>query len=156
MRTIAVGRILGYRFGSSTSFKLQQVDKRWTNYLCHLFLHAISFLACPLNPFFATFGRSVRANDCCWQNPWLPVWLIHLHYVATSGEKMVQSSLPLVFTRNSVPGVPRKSFLRGVCALGSCERLLFAESLVTGSAHPPPLSCNKWRNNGPIIFFHLF
>ena len=42
VRTIAVGRILGYRFGSSTSFKLQQVEKRWSNYLFHLFLHAIA------------------------------------------------------------------------------------------------------------------
>src|SRR5579883_2078940 len=113
---------------------LQQVEKRWSNYLFHLFLHGIAFLACPLNPFFATFARSIRANDCCWQNPWLPVWLIHLLQVATSGEKMVQLSLPLAFTRNSVPGVPRKSFLRAVCALRSCERLLLAESWFTGSA----------------------
>src|SRR5579883_2641916 len=77
VRTIAVGRILGYRFGSSTSFKLPEVEKRWSNYLCHLFLHARGFLACPGNPFFAAFARSVRANDCCWQNPWLPVRLIH-------------------------------------------------------------------------------
>src|SRR5690348_14450403 len=69
---------------------------------------------------------------------------------------MVQFSFPLIFTRNSVPDVPRKSVLRGVCAFGSCERLLFAESLLTCSAHPPPLSCNKWRNNGTIMFCHLF
>ena len=58
MRTIDVGIILGYRFCSSTSSKLQQVEKT-----------------------------------------------------------LVQLSLPLVFSRNSVPGVPRKSFLRDVCAL---------------------------------------
>src|SRR5689334_4605125 len=69
---------------------------------------------------------------------------------------MAQLSLPLVFTRNSVPGVPRKSFLRDVCALRSCERLLLAESLVTGSTHLPPLSCNKWRKDGPIIFATVF
>src|SRR5690348_1063415 len=78
VRMIAVGRILGYKFGSSTSFMLQQVEKRWSNYPCRLFLHAIVFLACPGNPFFAMFTRSVRANDCCWQNPWLQVRLIHL------------------------------------------------------------------------------
>ena len=70
--------------------------------------------------------------------------------------KMVLLYLPLVFTRNSVPGVPRKSFLRGVCALRSCERLFLPESLVTGSAHPPPLSCNKWRRDGPIILASCF
>ena len=53
---------------------------------------------------------------------------------------MVQLSLPLVFTRNSVRGVPRKSFLRDVGTLRSCERLLLAESLVIDLAHPPPLS----------------
>src|SRR5690348_13642735 len=121
-----------------------------------MFLHAIAFLACPANPFFAAFARSVHVNSCCWQNPWLPVRRIHLVEVATSGDTMVQLSLPLVFTRNSVSGGPRKSFLRGVCALRLCERLLMAESLVTGSAHPPPLSCNKWRNNGPIIFATCF
>src|SRR5690242_18277988 len=88
--------ILGYRFGSYTSFKLQQVEKRWSNYLCHLFLHAIAFLECHGIPFFAAFARSVRANDCCWQ------------------------------------------------------------SLVTGSAHVPPLSCNKWRKDGPIIYATCF
>src|SRR5579883_3323251 len=51
-------------------------EKRWSNYHSHLFSHAIAFLACLRNPFFATFARSVRANDCCWQNPWLPVRLI--------------------------------------------------------------------------------
>ena len=69
---------------------------------------------------------------------------------------MVHLSLPLVFTRNSVPGIPRKSFLRGICALRSCERLLLAEFLVIGSAHLPPLSCNKWTKDGPIIFPLVF
>ena len=71
-------RVLCYRFGSSTSFKLQQVQKRWSNYLFHLLLHAIAFLACLGNPFFAAFARLVRVNDCYWLNSWLPVRLIHL------------------------------------------------------------------------------
>src|SRR5690348_16512061 len=54
---------LPVRFGSSTSFKLQQVEKICSNYHSHLFLHAIAFLACLGNPFFATFACSVRAND---------------------------------------------------------------------------------------------
>ena len=69
---------------------------------------------------------------------------------------MVQLYFPLVFTRYSVPDMPRKSFLSDVCAFRSCERLLLAESLVAGSAHAPRLSCNKWRKDGPIIFATLF
>ena len=78
VQTITVGRILGYRFGSSTSSTLQKVEKRWSIYLSHLFLHTTAFLVCPGNPFFTTFARSVGANDCCWQNPWTPVRLIHV------------------------------------------------------------------------------
>ena len=141
MRNIVVGRILGYRFGSSTSFKLQQTEKRWSNYLCHLFLNKIAFLACPGNPFFAPFARSVLQGVCALHS--CKRLLLAESWVTGSGHppplscnkwrKMVQLSLPLVFTRNSILGVPRKSFLRGVCALRSCERLLLAESLVTGS-----------------------
>src|SRR5579883_1995689 len=75
---LLVAESLVTRFGSFTSFMLQQVEKRWSNYLCHLVLHAIAFLACPENPYFAGFARSVRVNDCYWHNPLQPVRLIHL------------------------------------------------------------------------------